>query len=135
MSHQLSSYGSRPVARRTLLSLGETTAWRIVLSLNVIGSLSACYRAPGTARDQLIFFSEEKELEFGLSAYREGLRQERLSENSETNDMVQRVGQRIARASNKPEYQWEFAVIDDDKTVNTFALPAGKWWCLPGCLR
>ncbi|MDR4473635.1 MAG: hypothetical protein R3B11_02985 [Nitrospira sp.] len=40
---------------------------------------------------------------FGLSAYREVLRQARLSENSETNDMIQRVGQRIAKAANKPE--------------------------------
>ena len=104
MSHPPSPYGSRPVARRTLLSLGATAAWRIVMSVSVMASLAACYRAPGTARDQLIFFSEEKELEFGLSAYREVLRQARLSKNSETNDMVQRVGQRIANASNKPEY-------------------------------
>ena len=49
--------------------------------------------------------------------------------------MVQRVGQRIARASNKPEYQWEFAVIDDDKTVNAFALPGGKVAVFPGLLK
>ena len=108
MSHQPPPYISRPVARRTLLSLGATAAWRIVMSVSVMGSLAACYRAPGTARDQLIFFSEEKELEFGLSAYREVLRQARLSDNDEINEMVQQVGQWIARASNKPEHQWEF---------------------------
>ena len=135
MSEQLPLYGSRPVARRTLLSLGATAAWRIVMSLSVIGSLAACYRAPGTARDQLIFFSEEKELEFGLSAYREVLRQARLSDNDEINEMVQRVGQRIARASNKPQYQWEFAVIDDDKTINAFALPGGKVAVFTGLLK
>lgn len=48
--------------------------------------------------------------------------------------MVQQVGQRIARASNKPEYQWEFAVIDDDKTLNAFALPGGKVAVFTGLL-
>ena len=96
---------------------------------------SGCYRAPGTARDQLIFFSEEKELEFGLSAYREVLRQARLSENAEINELVQRVGQRIAKAANKPEYQWEFAVIDDDKMVNALALPGGKVAVFTGILK
>ncbi len=35
-------------------------------------------------------------------------------------------GEHIAEAANKPEYQWEFAVIQDDKMVNAFALPGGK---------
>ena len=94
--------------------------------LSLFGSLTGCYRAPGTARDQVIFFSEEKELQFGLSAYREVLRAAQLSDNVEVNELVHRVGGRIAEAANKPEYQWEFAVIQDDKMVNAFALPGGK---------
>ena len=39
--------------------------------------------------------------------------------------MVNRIGQRIAKVANKPEYIWEFAVIDEDQ-VNAFALPGGK---------
>jgi predicted Zn-dependent protease len=35
------------------------------------------------------------------------------------------VGQRIAAAANKPEYKWEFNVIQG-KEVNAFALPGGK---------
>ncbi len=45
--------------------------------------------------------------------------------------MVHRVGRKIAKAANKPEYQWEFAVIQDDKMVNAFALPAARLRCLP----
>ena len=115
-----------PVGRRAVLALGVRGAARFYAALvacstiGLLSSLAGCYRAPGTARDQLIFFSEEKELEFGLSAYREVLRQARLSENAEINELVQRVGQRIAKAANKPEYQWEFAVIDDDNFVRHF---------------
>ena len=141
MEHNVDGFLATPVGRRAVLALGARgvagfyAALRACTTLGVLSSLAGCYRAPGTARDQLIFFSEEKELEFGLSAYREVLRQARLSENTEINELVQRVGQRIAKAANKPEYQWEFAVIDDDKMVNAFALPGGKVAVFTGILK
>ena len=73
----------------------------------------ACQKAPGTARDQLIYISEEKEIALGLSAFREVLKHARLSKDPEIIMMVNRVGQRIAKAANKPAYVCEFAVIDD----------------------
>ncbi|HSF69885.1 MAG TPA: M48 family peptidase, partial [Nitrospira sp.] len=98
------------VERRALLvrgALGATKLYGLLglgSAAGLFSALAGCYRAPGTARDQLIFFSEEKELQFGIEAYREVLRQARLSENADINEMVQRVGQRIAKAANKPEY-------------------------------
>lgn len=130
-----------PVSRRAALILGARGAMGICTAigtgavLGFFGGLAGCYRAPGTARDQLIFFSEEKELQFGLEAYREVLRGSRLSENPEINEQVQRVGQRIAKVANKPEYQWEFAVIEDQKTVNAFCLPGGKVAIYTGILK
>ena len=130
-----------PIGRRELLALGAhgamslCTALGAGAALSLFGSLSGCYRAPGTARDQVIFFSEEKELEFGVSAYREVLRSAPLSDNAEVNELVHRVGRNIADAANKPEYQWEFAVIQDDKMVNAFALPGGKVAIFTGILK
>ena len=130
-----------PVGRRAMLALGARGAlglWTALgtgSALAVLSALSGCYRAPGTARDQLIFFSEEKELQFGLSAYLEVLRQARLSENAEINEQIQRVGRKIADVANKPEYQWEFAVIEDDKMVNAFCLPGGKVAVFTGILK
>ncbi len=130
-----------PIGRRAMLALGAQGAMRLCAALGVgaamslFGSLTGCYRAPGTARDQVIFFSEEKEMQFGLSAYREVLRSAPLSDNAEINELVQRVGRRIAAAANKPEYQWEFAVIQDDKMVNAFALPGGKVAIFTGILK
>jgi len=95
----------------------------------------ACQKAPGTARDQLIYISEEKEIALGLSAFREVLKHARLSKDPEIIMMVNRVGQRIAKAANKPEYVWEFAVIDDDEQVNAFALPGGKVAVFTGILK
>lgn len=130
-----------PLGRRAMLALGAQGAMSLCAALGVgaamslFGSLTGCYRAPGTARDQVIFFSEEKEMQFGLSAYREVLRAAPLSDNAEINELVQRVGRRIAAAANKPEYQWEFAVIQDDKMVNAFALPGGKVAIFTGILK
>src|SRR5580765_2282705 len=130
-----------PIGRRGILALGAhgamslCTALGAGAALSLFGSLSGCVRAPGTARDQVIFFSEEKELQLGVSAFREVLRSAPLSDDVEVNEMVLRVGRHIAEAANKPEYQWEFAVIQDDKMVNAFALPGGKVAIFTGILK
>ncbi|MCK6493891.1 MAG: M48 family metallopeptidase [Nitrospira sp.] len=129
------------MGRRALLALGARAAAALP-TLTGLGavtgllqSLAGCQRAPGTARDQFIYISEEKEMAMGLSAFREVLRQAPLTNNVELNEMVHRVGNRIAKAANKPEYQWEFAVIQDDRTVNAFALPGGKVAVFTGILK
>lgn len=139
--HNVDQFLATPVGRRAVLALGMRGVAGIYAALGactavgLLSSLTGCYRAPGTARDQLIFFSEEKEMEFGLGAYREVLRQATLSDNVEINELVQKVGQRIAKAANKPTYQWEFAVIEEDKMVNAFCLPGGKVAVFTGILK
>ncbi len=98
-------------------------------------SLTGCVKAPGTERDQRIFISEEKEISLGVSAFRDVLRQARLNANPEINTMVNRVGRRIAKVANKPNYHWEFVVIQDDDRVDAFALPGGKVAVFTGILK
>ena len=62
----------------------------------------------------------------GVSAFRDILRSAPLSMDPDVNDMVHRVGMRIADAANKPEYHWEFAVIEEPHMINAFCLPGGK---------
>lgn len=130
-----------PIGRRAVLYLGARGAFGLWAALGtgafvgLIESLAGCVRAPGTARDQMIFISEEREIAMGVSAFRQVLRGSRLSDNPDVNEMVHRVGQRIADAARKPEYQWEFAVIEDQRTVNAFALPGGKVAVYTGILR
>ncbi|MGE3537748.1 MAG: M48 family metallopeptidase [Candidatus Tectimicrobiota bacterium] len=61
----------------------------------------------------------------GLSAYRQVLGEERLSRDARYNALVTQVGQRIAAVANRPDYAWEFRVIEKD-SANAFALPGGK---------
>ena len=138
---RVSRFLSTPMGRRAMLALGTQGVMSLCTVLGIgtavilFGSVTGCYRAPGTARDQVIFFSEEKELEFGVSAFRQVLRAAPLSDNVDVNELVHRVGRKIAAAANKPEYQWEFAVIQDDKMVNAFALPGGKVAIFTGILK
>lgn len=115
--------------------MGLQSVIRFCVIAGLVVLVTGCYRAPGTARDQLIFISEEKEIALGQEAYRQVLRQSPLNQDSQINEMVHRVGQRIAAAADKPEYQWEFAVIQDDQTVNAFALPGGKVVIYTGILK
>ena len=110
-------------------------AFRNVALLCGLLLLAGCIKAPGTARDQVIFLSEEKEIALGISAFRDVLRQARLSADPEINEMVNRVGRRIAAVADKPEYRWEFAVIQNDEMVNAFALPGGKVAIYTGILK
>jgi predicted Zn-dependent protease len=129
------------IGRRAALCLGARGAFGLWAALGtgafigLIESLAGCVRAPGTARDQLIFISEEREMSMGVSAFRQVLRGSRLSDNPDVNEMVHRVGQRIADAAKKPEYHWEFAVIEDQRMANAFALPGGKVAVYTGILR
>ena len=97
-----------------------------IVAFLLLSTLTGCVKAPGTARDQLVFISEEKEITLGLTAFREVLKYSRLSSDPELTVMVNRVGRRIAAAANKPEYNWEFALIQADDQINAFALPGGK---------
>ena len=132
---------STPVDRRALLLRGARGMLRMacLLSLGtaggVVATLGGCVRAPGTARDQFIYISEEKEIAMGVSAYRELLRKAPVSDDPELTEMVNRVGQRIAAVANKPEYEWEFAIIRDDRMINAFALPGGKVAVFTGILK
>ncbi|MDH4153836.1 MAG: M48 family metalloprotease [Nitrospira sp.] len=139
--HEIDRLLETPVPRRTLLLGGVRTAAGLswLLTAGSMGSLAAavsgCVRAPGTARDQFIYISEEKEIAMGVGAYRELLRKAPVSDDPELNELVNRVGNRIAAVANKPEYQWEFAIIRDDRTINAFALPGGKVAVFTGILK
>lgn len=89
-------------------------------------SVAACQTAPITGRSQLIILPEPQEVQMGVQAYQEILKKSKISRDPQQNELVTRVGSRIAQATGRTDYKWEFTVIQDDKQVNAFALPGGK---------
>ena len=88
-------------------------------------SIVACQTVQQTGRTQFIIVSDSQELQLGNDAYKETLNKNHLSTRSDWQTQVRRVGQRIAAAADKPDYKWEFNVIQG-KEINAFALPGGK---------
>jgi predicted Zn-dependent protease len=87
--------------------------------------LIARQTVPVTGRKQLLLLPESAELQMGLDSYQQVLSKSRVSTDAALNAQVTRVGRRIAEATEKTDYQWEFRVIED-KQANAFCLPGGK---------
>jgi predicted Zn-dependent protease len=85
----------------------------------------ACQTVPITGRSQLLIIPEGTELQMGLDSYQQILSKAKISTDPRLNEQVTRVGRRIAEATGRTDYQWEFKVIDD-KQANAFCLPGGK---------
>ncbi|HET8760954.1 MAG TPA: M48 family metallopeptidase [Nitrospiria bacterium] len=99
--------------------------WWVVVASILAMLLTACQTVPLTGRHQLIIVSEEEELGLGAAAYKKTLTSSKLSTDTATTAMVRRVGERIAKAADRPDYKWEFNLVED-KTPNAFCLPGGK---------
>lgn len=88
--------------------------------------LAGCQNVPLTGRSQLQVISEQQETRMGLASFQEILEKEKLSNDAAANARLQRIGMRIAAATGRSDYQWEFKLIDNDKMINAFCLPGGK---------
>jgi metalloendopeptidase OMA1, mitochondrial len=53
------------------------------------------------------------------------LRDSVVTHDGEAERIVRKVGEGIDCAANKPQYKWEFAVINDPEMVNAFAVLGG----------
>jgi predicted Zn-dependent protease len=102
---------------------------RLLLSLALPLVLVACKTNPHTGRSQLLIFSDAEMNQLGAAAYTEmtgagsGVK---LVTDAKYLAPLQDVGRAISSAANRPDYQWEFKLIDDPQTVNAWALPGGK---------
>lgn len=88
-------------------------------------SLTACAHAPYTDRLQLMTVSEDSERAFGAAAYQTMLSNLPVSRDPVLNAVLLEVGERLAAVAARPDYQWEFALLEDPQ-ANAFALPGGK---------
>ena len=88
-------------------------------------ALSACAKVPYTDRRQLNLISGDQEIQLGTEAYAEALKANKISAKADYQSRVKNVGARIAAAAEKPEYKWEFNVLES-KDVNAWCLPGGK---------
>jgi len=112
--------------------------WTKVLSLLVVISIiTSCATVPVTGRKQLDLVSSDEIIQQSAVEYKHVLDSSKLSNNAEQVAMIKRVGARIQGAvenymaqkglsSQLKGFNWEFNLIQDDKTVNAWCMPGGK---------
>jgi len=99
--------------------------------------LFSCATAPVTERRGLHLVPDSELATMSYQEYSQVLKKSKLSTDMVKVNMVRRVGQRIATASEQllnekgqgedvRNYKWEFNLIEDDKTVNAWCMPGGK---------
>jgi len=108
---------------------------RGIILISITLMFASCKEAPLTERKQLILIPESSEMKLGEDAFKKIIRESKLSNDQALINQVNKVGNSIAKASNRTNYNWEFIVIEDDSTANAFCLPGGKIGVYTGILQ
>ena len=95
--------------------------------------MTACATNPVTGKRELNFMSEAQEVQLGQQSDPEIRGEMGEYPNPALQQYVRDVGMRLAKASERPDLQWHFAVVDVP-AVNAFALPGGYVYITRGLL-
>ena len=107
--------------------------------------LTGCSVVPVTGRQQLLLVSDSEVLSSSLTQYNSYIQSATKSSSASQTNMVRRVGQRIARATEQylrqnglsneiANFKWEFNLIKDNQ-VNAFCMPGGKIVVYEGLMK
>jgi predicted Zn-dependent protease len=106
--------------------VGDENFWALCLVVGVLWWLaSGCSTVPYTGRQQLLMVSQGQELALGYQAFEQVKRSSMPARDPRLQEMARRVGERLARAADRPDFRWEFVVIENPR-ANAFCLPGGK---------
>jgi len=94
-----------------------------------------CVINPITGEEDLMFYPEGKDIAIGKKYAPEVEKQlDGRIGNQNLQDYVDRIGQRIARVSQRPDLEYHFVALGDEST-NAIALPGGYVFVLRGMLE
>jgi predicted Zn-dependent protease len=96
-------------------------------------AVSGCVRNVATGERQLSFISQAQEVQIGQDAARDVRQSIGLVDDPELQAYVGRIGQELAKRSERPDLPWSFQVVDDP-SPNAFALPGGPIFITRGML-
>lgn len=108
---------------------------KILIACFILG-ISSCKTNPFTGKNTLNFRSNNEIFPMAFSEYNKFLNENKVIKNTKEAQMIQRVGQRIAKAAEKyltqkgyagylNDYRWEFNLVEN-KEQNAWCMPGGK---------
>ncbi len=101
----------------------------VIALISLVGYWGSRQVNPVTGESQHVSMSPDQEIALGLQAAPELAQQHGgLSANQEGQALVRRIGERLVRqtAASRSPYRFQFHLLDDDRTINAFALPGGQ---------
>lgn len=93
----------------------------------------ACTMNPATGRRQLTLIGEQQEIAMGMQYDKSVVAEYGLYPDDGWQAYIDEIGSTLAAASERPELDWQFRVVDD-ATVNAFAVPGGFVYMTRGIL-
>ncbi len=85
---------------------------------------TGCASNPATGGTDIVLMSESQEIKIGREAHEEMMEQGAAYPDEALQDYVNRVGQKVAATSDRPDLEYTFTVINNEQ-INAFALPGG----------
>ncbi len=100
---------------------------------SVCSQLPGCATNPVTGGSDFVLMSEDQEISLGRKYNDEILKEMPAYHDPVLEELVQRVGKKLAGFSHRPGIDYSFTIIDSS-TVNAFALPGGYIYITRGML-
>ena len=97
--------------------------------------VAACATAPYTGRRQVILESEKSEISTAAQNYDKLRTRNETCQDPAVNEPVTRVGRRLAAAADRPDYHWEFVVLENPQETRAFCFPGGQTGIFTGALQ
>jgi Zn-dependent protease with chaperone function len=107
----------------------------LLISYIVVYLSTGCAFNPITGQQELMLFPEKQDLEIGKQ-YAPEIEKELGGkiEDEDLQNYIDSVGQKIARISHKPDWEYHYVALND-KQINAFALPGGYIFITKGMLE
>jgi len=106
---------------------------RFLIVSCLLALLTGCAQNPVTGSNDFVMMSENQEIAIGRQNDAQIKKQYRVYGSKPLQDYVNRVGQRIAKQSHRPDLEYHFTVLDTPD-INAFALPGGYVYITRGIM-
>lgn len=89
------------------------------------GTVTACVTNPETGEQQFIIVSDSQLTQMATATWDDAVAKGPISHDPARNARLKTMGGRIAKAANRGNQNWQYAVFDTDEK-NAFVMPGGK---------